>query len=168
MINKASEIYDKTTKIAQAENPDIAQVLLGLKSAEAQGDLRATYAIATWYLFGKPPVIEQSTEKALELLRVAGRVVADAAFDLAICYETAEGTAKDGLRALRWYMQAALLGRLDAYFEVGRCFYYGIGVKGKKGLAEPWFQKAQELGLYSPEICSTAEPQKPIGAAEYK
>jgi len=44
-------------------------------------------------------------------------------------------------------MQAALLGHAEAHYDVGRCFFYGIGIEASTGLAQPWLQKADELGV---------------------
>ena len=142
-----SPIYDESMRSARSENPNYDSILSGLMKARADGDMRATYALACWYLHGKRPVIEQSYETALDLLREAGRSNGDAAYDLAICYEQGYGTEVDKGRALRWYMQAALLGHAEAHYDVGRCFYFGIGTKASTGFAQPWLQKADELGV---------------------
>jgi TPR repeat protein len=52
----------------------------------------------------------------------------DAYFDIAVCYETGKGTKKDLRKAFQSYLLASFYGDNKAKYEVGRCFYYGIGI----------------------------------------
>jgi TPR repeat protein len=114
-----------------------------LNELHCQGDLRATYAIGTWYLHGSA-VTPRNIVKALKMIRAAAKGgVADAAFDLAICYEKGAGVQKSLMRAFEWYVRAALLGDMQATYEVGRMYFYGLGVPRNRRLSSFWLEKAE-------------------------
>ena len=115
--------------------------------ADKEGDGRATYALATWYLFGT-----KFTPKDLvygtELLKRAEREgVADAVHDLAVSYEKGVVVGKSAAKAFVLYVKAALLGDKQSFYEVGRMYYHGIGVRQNRELAEIWLDKAESLGI---------------------
>ena len=81
------------------------------------------------------------------LKRAADKNVADACYDLAVSYEKPEGVAANLEKAFELYVKAALHGDNQSFHEVGRCYYYGIGVPSNKTLADIWLEKAEELGI---------------------
>ncbi len=44
-------------------------------------------------------------------------------------------------QAIKWYRKAADQGDKDAQAELGRCYFYGIGVKGDYKQAVLWYRK---------------------------
>ncbi|WP_154650427.1 sel1 repeat family protein [Acinetobacter tjernbergiae] len=44
------------------------------------------------------------------------------------------------------YLQAAIRGDSDAISEVAKCYYYGIGTRKNRKIAEIWYDRAEELG----------------------
>lgn len=143
MANGKAE-YNKATKEAQKDKADLVAVLALLERAIELGSHDAQYALATWYLFGKG--VKRDYTKAVKLLRKCANSVANASYDLAVCYEKGKGVEQDKATAFQYYMQSALLGDNQAYFEVGRCFFYGIGVKKNRSLGGLWIEKAKVLG----------------------
>jgi uncharacterized protein len=106
-----------------------------LKEAASAGNYEADYAIGTWYAFGKH--VPQSDEMAVKYFkRAARKKYGPAMFDLAMCYETERGVARDLPRAFELYVQAAREGDKDAGTSVYRCLYHGIGVSRNRKLAE--------------------------------
>ena len=53
-----------------------------------------------------------------------------------------EGQDLSERQAFEHYLRAALGGDPEALHEVGRCYYYGIGVGEDKALAEIWLDHA--------------------------
>lgn len=130
--------------------PDLEVVTSLLERAHAAGDARASYALATWYLFGKPPVIKRNLDKAYDFLETAAaKSIPEALFDLAIYLEKGTRGRKNLRRAFCLYVGAALRGVEQAVYEVGRCYYYGIGISQNRSLAEVWRLRAKELGITS-------------------
>jgi uncharacterized protein len=60
------------------------------------------------------------------LLRKAAKAdIAEAAFDLAICYERGEGVRKSELKAMALLMRGFALGDLESGQELERLLYWG-------------------------------------------
>ena len=114
-----------------------------LKRADADGDGEAAYALGTWHLFGKH-VPKDYKCAAGYLKRAADRDYPSAAFDLAISYEKGAGVKQDAAKAFGLYMKASLLGDRDAMYEVGRCFYWGIGTEKDRHAAKVWFDAHEQ------------------------
>ena len=131
--------YDKALLIAKKEEPDLRLAKSLLEKAAASGDHRATYALATWYLHGKPPVVEKNVKKSAQLLKVAAvSGHAQASFDYAVSLEKGVGIKRNEKLALRYYLRSALLGDSDAVGAVGRMYYYGLGVVQDRKVAWIW------------------------------
>ncbi len=48
---------------------------------------------------------------------------------------------------MRLYLRAALEGETQSLYEVGRCYYYGIGVSRDRAIARVWLDRAESLGV---------------------
>ena len=85
------------------------------------------------------------------LKRAVNKNLPEACYDLAVCYEEPAGVVKNQEKAFELYLKAALYGDKQSFHEVGRCYYYGIGVIKNKSLADIWLEKAEELGVSEPD-----------------
>ena len=133
-MNVKSKHYSRALAILRRnpEAQDRAYPLL-LEAME-EGDYRAHYAIATWYLHGHH--LRQNLAKSVRLLRQAAKHdIAEAAWDLAVCHEVGSGVPKDGAKAAAYYLQAFRLGDRGAAHALDRLFYWGIGVSKCRPLA---------------------------------
>ena len=65
---------------------------------------------------------------------------------LAHLYEVGRGTKKDRGRAFFWYKTAADAGDKYAYYDLGRCYAYGIGTAFNYELALASFRTAESAG----------------------
>jgi uncharacterized protein len=145
---KTSRYYDEALAEAQRRGADLPKALRLLKRAHKQGDRRAAYALATWHLHGKGDVVPRNLSKAVLLLREAtGSNHAEAAYDLAVCYEKGTGVAKSERKAALLYLKAALLGDKQALYEVGRCYWHGLGVKRDRSIASAWLDQAAKFKI---------------------
>jgi uncharacterized protein len=71
---------------------------------------------------------------------------AEAQFDLALHYSSAEGEELDFALAARWYRKAAEQDHLLAQYNLGVMFARGQGMPRDDGAAEEWTRKAAEGG----------------------
>ncbi len=140
-------LYEKALRIASQSEPDLGQVALLLRQAIVAQNPQAMYALGTWYLYGKPPVIRKDMARGIELLkRAAAADVADASYELAICYETGETGRIDRRNAFKCYLSAAIRGHKQAVFEVSRCLFWGLGVSRSVVQSKIWLKRAEEIG----------------------
>jgi TPR repeat protein len=71
----------------------------------------------------------------------------DAMYGLAISYEKGVGVKKGKKKAFESYLKDALRNKHQAFEDVARCYYYGIGVKSNRRVARIWFERAKELSV---------------------
>ena len=141
-----SRYYSQAMKMMSATSFDEKVVLQLLAKAIQKGDPRAAYAYANWYMFGPKP--KKNDSKAVELLHIAAEgKIPEALFNLGIAYEKGKGTKKNVRAAYLFYLRAALAGEAEAFYEIGRCYCYGIGVTIDKEQAMIWLDKAKDLGV---------------------
>ncbi len=146
--NEVATQYDEALAEMRSNSADVFKAFALLTRADAAGDARATYALATWYLHGRSPIVEPDLAKAISLLQVAANAgVPDALYDMGVSYEKGESGQPDFVRAFRSYLAAALRGEEQSIYEVGRCYHYGIGVNVDREVAEIWLQRAAELEI---------------------
>jgi TPR repeat protein len=146
---RTSKYYEEALAEAQRRRPDWHKALRLLNRAHKHGDYRAAYALGTWYLHGKGDLVPRNLSKAISLLREAADADhADAAFDLAVCYEKGTGVRKSEKKAVLLYLKAALLGDKQSLYEVGRCYWYGFGVKRDRSIAGVWLDRAAKLKIF--------------------
>lgn len=142
------KLYLKALRLARTKKPKWDEVLTLLESASAGGSPAATYALATWYLFGKEPIIRKNQRQAVRMLRESANAgYAPALYDLAVCYQNGEGVRKSDFKALSLYLASALRGDVGAIVEMARCYEYGYGTKPDKKLAKVFSERAIELGV---------------------
>src|SRR5688572_335094 len=99
-------LYDKANTLATSEDPPWPKVHQLLLRADAAGDLRATYALATWHLHGNSDLaIKRNLRRAIPMLEAAAQSVPDAMYDLAIAYELGAGTRANPAKAFYWYFR---------------------------------------------------------------
>lgn len=140
---KIISFYDRALSEAKKKRPDLEMALKLLERAHAMSDFRATYAIGTWYLHGKH--VKRSIPLGTKYLKVASEHdVPSAVFDLAVSLEKGIGVKQNARKAAEHYLRAALLGEKSASYEVGRCYYYGIGFEKDRRVAKIWLREAEK------------------------
>jgi TPR repeat protein len=134
--------YNEALAEMSRKAPNLASVFEDLQTADRQGDLRATYAIGTWYLHGR--FVTKDKRHGLALIRRAAEgAVPSALFDYAVALESGDGVRRAPSKAAACYLRAALLGDQQATFETGRCLYYGIGFRQDRKLARVFLEAAE-------------------------
>ncbi|WP_116004323.1 MULTISPECIES: tetratricopeptide repeat protein [unclassified Simplicispira] len=139
--------YELALAAASSSQPKLEAARSLLEEAHQNGDPRATYALATWCLFGHGG-FELDLKRAVALLKEASKAdIPSAHFDLAVCYEKGSGVRRNNKLAYRHFLAASLYGDNDAYGEVGRCLYYGIGIDRDRKAAKIWLRRARMMGV---------------------
>jgi TPR repeat protein len=140
--------YDAALREAQGKRANFSKAHLLLLRAHENGDARATYALATWHLYGRDPVVEKNLGKAVSLLKQASDANhADALHDLAVCYAKGAGIRKSKKKAALYYLRAAIHGDKQSAYEVGRCYWHGLGVTRDRNVARVWLDYAEKFDI---------------------
>lgn len=144
-MKKGESYFNRATKELLKNNPNIVLAVSWMeKSFELKYPL-SFYAMGTWYFHGK--YYKKNLRKGIELWKLAAKHNINwALFDLAVSYEKGVGVSKNTKKAFTHYLKAALMGNIDSYVAVGRCYAYGIGVKRDRKIADIWLDKADQLG----------------------
>ena len=140
------QIYKQALKLAMSQDPDpdLDKVARMLEKAHEGGVAEATYALATWYLFGKH--FRKNWKKGNALLRIAAeKRHPEALYNLGISYELGKGLKKNEKVAASLYFEAALLGDRDGLEDTARCFYHGIGVEKDRLFAKAIFRHLDSM-----------------------
>lgn len=136
--------YRRAEKEMHKTSPNIPKVIGLLEAGLSEGDPNAAYALYSWHRRGHH--VKQDLKRALQLLRLAAKgKVPSALFDLAATYEAGKELTKNDRLAFNCYIEAALYGDKQAIYEVGRCYYYGIGIARDRKLAWIWLDLARKL-----------------------
>ena len=86
--------------------------------------------------------------------------VAEAQFNLGVCYYEGNGVSRNYLEAVKWYRKAGEQDYAKAQFNLGLCYELGNGVSQNYLEAVKWYRKAAEQGV--------AEAQFNLGVCYYK
>lgn len=143
--------YEIALTLSRSDPPDLHAAKSSLSKAHEKGDVRATYALATWYLHGNE-VIEKNEKVGVSmLLDIEKSSIAEAIFDLAFAYDCGEFVDHDDLKAFSLYMRAALLGNREACSQVSQYYAEGVTVQHDPALADAWKARSeQEEQVISP------------------
>lgn len=143
--NRPSKNYDLALVEARRPRANLTRALDLLRRGYDAGDARAAYALGTWYLHGRPGLVEKDVPQAVRLLKEAAAAnVSDALFDLAVCYERGVGVNQSDKRAALLYLRSALLGDKQAARAIGKLYWHGQGVKRDRAVARVWLESAGE------------------------
>jgi len=141
-----NNFYERALEEMRSKKPNKNLVFKLLNDAHTSGDALASYALATWYLHGEH--VDEDIPKAVSLLQYAAeKNVTNAMYDLAVYYENNASEKYTDEEVFKLYLKAALRGDSQSIYEVGRCYYYGIGTAKSESLAEIWLERAEELGI---------------------
>ena len=78
--------------------------------------------------------------------KAAEQGLADAQYNLGVCYDNGDGVPQSYPEAVKWYRKAAEQGFAKAQYNLGVCYYNGQGVPQSYTEAVKWFKKAAEQG----------------------
>ncbi len=76
--------------------------------------------------------------------RAAEQNLAQAQYNLGVCYRDGDGVAKDEAEVVKWFRKAAEQNYTDAQCNLGFCYAHGDGVTKDEVEAVKWYRKAAE------------------------
>lgn len=151
MVDGSGDDYERALSFSRMVPPDLKSAKDFLLKAHDNGDARATYALATWSIYGNE-VTEKDEKEGVNLLReIEDCCIAEAIFNLGFAYDTGRFVDQDDLKAFSLYMRAALLGDKEACNQVSQYYAEGRTVQHDLALAEAWrIRGEQDERLISP------------------
>ncbi|WP_158298751.1 tetratricopeptide repeat protein [Sphingomonas psychrotolerans] len=136
--------YRTALDLSRSDPQELYQARELLRKAHKNGDERATYALASWYLHGND-ITEKNEEAGFAMLReIENSFIAEAIFDLAFAYDCGKCVEVDDLKAFSLYMRAALLGSQGACSQVSQYYSEGATIPHDPALAEAWQTRAEQ------------------------
>lgn len=145
LLNEAKSLYEKAKEYTNQKTPDYAAALDCLLEAHRQGLGSASYALGSWYFHGRQ--VDKDIKRSVKYWEIGSdRQNIESIKELAKYYENEEFCSQNMSKVLGLYIRAALLGDAPSMYEVGRIFYYGIGVNQDKYLGGIWLDAAEERG----------------------
>jgi len=132
--DKALQSVDQMGRSAEA---------LKLLSDASEVDIRAKYAVATWYLHGVEGVVKENKKMAFQILSELEKFnIAEALFDLAVFYDLGVNVEKNEIKAFELYIRAALLGDAESCIQLAQFFREGKLVPYSEPVAGAWEERA--------------------------
>ena len=83
------------------------KVLAEIRAGADKGDAKAQYELGRAFFSGTLGVAKDEAEAAKWFRKAAEQNVADAQYNLGVCYDSGEGVAKDEIEAYKWWLLAA-------------------------------------------------------------
>lgn len=154
--HKTTNALPPLSQDCEIESP-ITKEVLNLLHADAEaGDMFAQHCLGFCYDHGID-VSYLDPKDRIDFPKDAGEAVkwyrlaadqgyADAQLDLAVCYSSGEGVAKDPVVAARLFQQAAEQGVASAQLFFGNCLEFGNGVAKDEAAAIKWYRKSARQG----------------------
>jgi TPR repeat protein len=128
-------------KEAQAKAKADAQAI---RAKAENGDAQSQKELGDDLLTGSLGIAKDAMEAAKWYRKAAEQNLADAQYNLAVCYEQGTGVAKDEAEAVKWYCKAAEQNLANAQCKLGVCYEQGIVVAKNEMEAVKWFRTAAE------------------------
>lgn len=136
--------YSLALALSRTTPPKLQDAYTLLVSASNKGDDRATYALATWFLFGNDVVKKDEAIGVSMLNTLRNSFVAEALFDLAVSYDYGRHVEQDDYAAFSFYMRAALLGDTASCSQISQFYAEGIIVEPDDELSNAWRKRSEQ------------------------
>ena len=100
------------------QNEADRKVLVEIRAGADKGDAKARYELGRAFFSGTLGVAKDEAEAVKWFRKAAEQNVADAQYNLGVCYDSGEGVAKDEIEAYKWWLLAAGHGNDDAKYNM--------------------------------------------------
>ena len=146
------------TQILCAQSGDSGRTPLAEIRVQAEnGHAQAQYELGEAFFRGELGVAQDETEAAKWFRKAAEQNLAEAQYNLGVCYAKGQGVAQDAAEAVAWYRKAAAQNLAPAQYNLGVCCSRGRGVAEDPVEAVTWYRRAaaQNLAeaLYNLGVC---------------
>ncbi|MCH5309757.1 MAG: SEL1-like repeat protein [Prevotella sp.] len=125
----------------QAPNANLNGVSVQNHSTPSLSQPSAQFNLGIEYLQS-----QNYSEAAKWFRKAAEQGLAQAQYNLGVCYDNGWGISQNYSEAVKWYRKAAEQGLAEAQCNLGVCYYKGEGVSQNYNEALKWCQKAVEQG----------------------
>jgi TPR repeat protein len=130
---------------AQQNEADL-KVLAEIRAGANKGDAKAQYELARAFFSGTLGVAKDEAEAVKWFRKAAEQNVADAQYNLGVCYANGQGVTEDAAEAVKWFRKAAEQNLADAQYNLGVCYDSGEGVAKDEVEAYKWWLLAAGQG----------------------
>jgi len=128
------------------QNEADRQVLVEIRAGADKGDAKARYELGRAFFSGTLGVARDETEAVKWFRKAAEQNVADAQYNLGVCYAIGQGVTEDDAEAVKWFRKAAEQNYADAQYNLGVCYDSGEGVAKDEIEAYKWWLLAAGHG----------------------
>src|SRR6266566_4584353 len=101
-------------RLPAQQNEADRKMLAEIRAGADKGDAKAQYELGRAFFSGTLGVAKDEAEAVKWFRKAAEQNVADAQYNLGVCYDSGEGVAKDEVEAYKWWLLAAGQGNDDA------------------------------------------------------
>ena len=105
-------------RLPAQQNEADRKVLAEIRAGADKGDAKAQYELGRAFFSGTLGVAKDEAEAVKWFRKAAEQNVADAQYNLGVCYDSGEGVAKDEVEAYKWWLLAAGQGNDDAKYNM--------------------------------------------------
>ena len=105
-------------RLPAQQNEADRKVLSETRAGADKGDAKGQYELGRAFFSGTLGVAKDEAEAVKWFRKAAEQNVADAQYNLGVCYDSGEGVAKDEVEAYKWWLLAAGQGNDDAKYNM--------------------------------------------------
>ncbi len=133
-------------RLPAQQNEADRKVLAEIRAGADKGDAKAQYELGRAFFSGALGVAKDEAEAVKWFRKAAEQNVADAQYNLGVCYANGQGVTEDDAEAVKWFRKAAEQNLADAQYNLGVCYDSGEGVAKDEVEAYKWWLLAAGQG----------------------
>src|SRR2546430_722208 len=133
-------------RLPAQQNEADRKVLAEIRAGADKGDAKAQYELGRAFFSGTLGVAKDEAEAVKWFRKAAEQNVADAQFNLGVCYANGQGVPEDDAESVKWFRKAAEQNLADAQYNLGVCYDSGEGVVKDEVEAYKWWLLAAGQG----------------------
>ena len=128
------------------QNEADRKVLAEIRAGADKGDAKAQYELGRAFFSGTLGVAKDEAEAVKWYRKAAEQNVADAQYNLGVCYANGQGVTEDDAESVKWFRKAAEQNFADAQYNLGVYYDSGEGVAKDEVEAYKWWLLAAGQG----------------------
>ena len=133
-------------RLPAQQNEADRKVLAEIRAGADKGDAKAQYELGRAFFSGALGVAKDEAEAVKWFRKAAEQNVADAQYNLGVCYANGQGVPEDDAESVKWFRKAAEQNLADAQYNLGVCYDSGEGVVKDEVEAYKWWLLAAGQG----------------------
>ena len=133
-------------RLPAQQNEADRKVLAEIRAGADKGDAKAQYELGRAFFSGTLGVAKDEAEAVKWFRKAAEQNVADAQYNLGVCYANGQGVTEDDAESVKWFRKAAEQNLADAQYNLGVCYDSGEGVVKDEVEAYKWWLLAAGQG----------------------